>query len=103
VSCRVTFAWIAAAALVACSAPTQYGGPILVDAEGLSERLTHLCRIGSNGAPAGACAAPVASQQSAPQVPLEPPHDDPYLAIDEQADDAQLPPGKNVLAAGHGE
>jgi hypothetical protein len=39
--------------LMGCPSPTQYGGPIPVDHQGLAQRMGLLCQAGS--APAGHC------------------------------------------------
>ena len=52
--------WIApplVAALAACTAPSQYGGAILIDHEGLAARLRRACELGKATATGATCAS----------------------------------------------
>ena len=42
-------------ALAACTAPAQFGGAILIDHEGLAERLRRACELGRATATGAAC------------------------------------------------
>jgi hypothetical protein len=44
-------------ALVACTAPTQFGGAIPIDHEGLAARLRRACELGRATATGAACAS----------------------------------------------
>ena len=77
----LVFAMLAA---IGCQAPTQYGGPIVVDAEGFQQRWQTLC--GLHRAPSdasNACAPRPAPSESAPRstVAVVPPPDPPALEI----------------------
>lgn len=77
-----------AALLGGCAPPIQYGGAIPVHRRGLPSRLAQLCRMGATSAPGDVCERP-APAEPAVQPPVEGVPEDPYLAIDEGADESR--------------
>jgi hypothetical protein len=41
--------------LATCAAPTQYGGAIAIDQEGVADRLRRVCELGKASAGGGSC------------------------------------------------